>query len=134
MYKCVAIFIKKFGLNLHNLIEYGHHMNMESPMALAHSCFGRFTKWFIITLSNLWTNDTSFHPFLLPIFWFHQIDKFYLFIYFVVVVVVAIIHILHCKNMLFPNFFLDFFEKTFKNLQHESTTFRQKSNAYFFKY
>ncbi len=61
-------FHKKIGLILHNLIEYGHHMNMESPMVLAHSCFGRFTKWFIITLSNLWTNDTSFHHFFCPIF------------------------------------------------------------------
>jgi hypothetical protein len=28
-------FYKKIGLVLHNLIEYGHHMIMESPMALA---------------------------------------------------------------------------------------------------
>jgi hypothetical protein len=76
-------FRKKIGLILHNLIEYGHHMNMESPMVLAHSCFGRFTKWFIITLSNLWT-DEYIHPFIiffLPFLKFHQIGNFYLFIY-----------------------------------------------------
>jgi len=85
---------------------------MESPMALAHSCFGRFTKWLInnsLKPLNKWyiLSSISFANFLISPNW--QI----LFIYFVVVVV-AIIHILHCKNMLFPKFFLDFFEKILK--------------------
>jgi hypothetical protein len=107
-------FHKKIGLILHNLIEYGHRMNMESPMALAHRRFGRFTKWFIITLYNLWTIDTSFHHFFCQFFNFTKLAIFiYLFIYFVVVVVV--IHILHCKNMLFPKVFWIFLEKILKN-------------------
>ncbi len=79
-------------------------------MALVHSHFVRVTKWFIIILSNLWTNDTSFHQFFL-FGQFFDFTKLTIFIYFVVVVVR---HILNCKDMLFPKFFWIFLKKYLK--------------------